>query len=402
MNHGTTARRAAGRTGSSRAARLTAAGIAALALARAATSALRIVPPEVVLALLLRRPSTHGTLFAARAVPASTQPRPLPRVPRELPGRVPWYEDTWTLPQFLDRTRTNAFLVLNDGALVHEWYRAGVRPTTRHPSWSVAKSVVSLLVGQAVERGTLREDERVVDILPELANGTAFDEITVRHLLDMSSGVDVTENYNPMLPLRGTAHLLLTTDLGRFLDRHRRLTFAPGSAGEYRSIDTQLLGEVLSRREGRSLSELLGHELWGPVGAQDEARWNLDREDGREKAFCGLNATARDFAKVGQLVLEEGLAGDRRVVPAAWIARLHTPAPHPVDGWGYSAQWWHPSLDDRGDICAIGVHGQYVYVDPRSRTVAVKLSDHGTEQDELATIGVLRHLADALAVPHLQ
>jgi CubicO group peptidase (beta-lactamase class C family) len=115
-----------------------------------------------------------------------------------------------------------------------------------------------------------------------------------------------------------------------------------------------------------------------------------------EKAFCGINATARDFAKIGQLVLDDGEVEGVSVVPAEWITRVRTPSPHSIDGWGYSAQWWLPSNAEHQDLAAIGVYGQYVYVARSTRTVIVKLSDHGAEQDELETINALRAIASAL------
>ncbi|WZB76605.1 hypothetical protein WJ972_13910 [Achromobacter insuavis] len=118
----------------------------------------------------------------------------------------------------------------------------------------------------------------------------------------------------------------------------------------------------------------------------------MDRPGGVEKAFCCLNATARDFARVGQRVLEAGQGGG--LVPAAWVARIARPAPHPVDGWGYAAQWWQ--LDPAGgpDFAAVGIHGQYLYVHPGRRVVIVKLSDYGENQDERETYAVLRAIAD--------
>jgi CubicO group peptidase (beta-lactamase class C family) len=158
-------------------------------------------------------------------------------------------------------------------------------------------------------------------------------------------------------------------------------------------VDTQLLGMALARVEGLPLAELLERDIWGPIGAEDDALWNLDRSGGQEKGFCCLNATARDFAKIGRLVLDGGRAGDAQIVPPAWIDRIRTPAPHQVGIWPYSAQWWHPTGGDGADLTAVGVYGQYVYVDPPSGTVIVKLSDHGTTQDEQETIEVFRAIA---------
>ncbi|MFD4181232.1 serine hydrolase domain-containing protein [Rhodococcus sp. NPDC058514] len=359
-----------------------------------AAAALDIPAPPTLARLLTDAPSKQGELYPARAVAASPNPAPLQQNPMPLPATVPWKGEQIPVAQFLETTNTNAFLVLRDGALTHEWYRDGVEPTTRLSSWSMAKSVVSLLIGRAIDAGKLSEDDRLVDVLPELTTGGEYDTVTVRHLLDMTAGVDVSENYNPYWPLTGTARMYLTRDLDEFVADHRGVTFAPGSESDYRSVETQLLGQVLARVEGRPLTELLERDLWAPIGAEDGATWNLDRDGGQEKAFCCINATARDYAKIGQLVLDGGRAGDAQVVPTAWIERISTPAPHQVSKWGYSAQWWHPTADSR-DMSALGVYGQYTYVDPSTGTVIVKLSDHGTEQDEQETFEVLRAIAGA-------
>ncbi|MFG1785034.1 serine hydrolase domain-containing protein [Rhodococcus oryzae] len=360
----------------------------------AATAALAIPAPPTLARLLTEAPSKQGELYPSRAVAASPDPAPLQSNPIPLPETVPWKGEQIPVAQFLETTNTNAFLVLRDGALTHEWYRDGVEATTPLASWSMAKSVVSLMIGQAIDAGKLSEDDRLVDVLPELATGGEYDTVTVRHLLDMTAGVDVSENYNPYWPLTGTARMYLTQDLDEFVADHRAVTSTPGSEGDYRSVETQLLGQVLARVEGTPLTELLERNLWAPIGAEDGAAWNLDRDGGQEKAFCCLNATARDYAKIGQLVLDGGRAGGTQVVPPAWIERISTPAPHQVSTspWGYSAQWWHPTTDSP-DLSALGVYGQYTYVDPATGTVIVKLSDHGTEQDEQETFEVLRAIA---------
>ncbi|MEU1961649.1 serine hydrolase [Nocardia sp. NPDC019304] len=363
-----------------------------LGAAFAATAVLHIPSPPTLLRLMTDPPSAQGELFESRTVAASPTPRPLPIAPRPLPDRVPWKGSRVPIAEFLAATHTNSFLVLRGGARNHEWYRDGFSATTRQSSWSVAKSVVSLLTGRAIAAGRLHEDDRLVQILPELTTGGPYDSVTIRDLLDMASGVDVAENYNKYWPLTGTARMYLTEDLAGFVRDHQGLRFPPGSAGEYRSVDTQLLGMALARVAGLPLSELLERELWAPIGAEDDARWNLDRAGGQEKAFCCLNATARDFAKIGQVVLDGGRAGDAQIVPPAWIERIRTPVRR-VGEWPYGAQWWHPTGGDGADLTAVGVYGQYVYVDPPSGTVIVKLSDHGTTQDEQETIEVFRAIA---------
>lgn len=365
------------------------AAVVLLATAFTATRVLDIPAPPTLVRLLTDAPSTQGLLYPYRTVNASPSPRPLQANPVPLPDTVPWQGRQIPVAEFLDITDTNAFLVLRGGELTHEWYRDGIEPTTPLASWSMAKSVVSLLVGRAIDAGRLSEDDRLVEVLPELTTGGEYDAITVRDLLDMASGVDVSENYNPYLPLTGTARMYLTRDLGTFVADHRGVQFPPGSKGDYRSVDTQLLGEVLARVEGTSLTDLLERDIWAPVGAENDATWNLDRDGGQEKAFCCLNATARDYAKIGQLVLDGGRAGATQIVPPAWIERISSPAPHQVSEWGYSAQWWHPTRGDSPVISALGVYGQYLYVDPETDTVIVKLSDHGAEEDEQSTFDAL-------------
>lgn len=366
-----------------------------IAAAFGATAIMSLPSPPTLAQLMFAPPSTQGELFASRTVPASPNPRPLPKAEAPLPDTVPWKGARIPVAEFLDTTKTNSFVVLRDGVMIHEWYRDGVGPTTKQSSWSVAKSVVSLLIGRAIEAGQMSEDDRLVDLLPELATGADYDKVTIGDLLDMSSGIDVSENYNKWAPFTGTARMYLTTDLAEFVDGHRTLIFPPGSKGDYRSVDTQLLGMALARVTGTSLSELLARDIWAPIGAVDDALWNLDREGGQEKAFCCLNATARDFAKIGQLVADGGRVGEQQIVPPAWIERISTPSPHRVSDEGYSAQWWHPDGGDGADLSAVGVYGQYIWVDPPSGTVIVKLSDYGTSQDETETFEVFRTIARA-------
>ena len=124
------------------------------------------------------------------------------------------------------------------------------------------------------------------DLLPELQSKAVFGKITVRDLLDMASGLAVPENYDPFRPLTGTAGMYLTRDIPSFVKDHAHLAFKPGSKGRYRSIDTEVLGLILARVEGKPLADLLSERIWKPMGAEVDATWNLDRPGGNEKAFC--------------------------------------------------------------------------------------------------------------------
>lgn len=368
------------------------------------TTALMKVPDPIALyRLATTDPSAQGALFATHEVPAARTPRPAaPAAGLSLPATVPWQGGSIDLDDFLTRTHTRALVVLQDGALVEEWYAEGTSASTQLSSWSMAKSVISLLVGQAIGEGKLSEDDRMVDLLPDFRGGKgAYDQITVRDLLDMTAAIDVPESYNENWPFTGTARLFISTDLVDYLKSHRSLTDEPGTEFDYRSVETQMLALILARVEGRSVSDLLAERLWEPIGAEYPATWSLDSDDGLEKGFCCLNASARDFAKLGQLVLDGGQVDDTQVVPAAWISRISTRTQQADDGWGYAAQWWHvapgPDLSERGtdlpDLTAIGIYGQYLHVSPTTGTVLVKLSDHGTEQDEQLTVDALRSIA---------
>ncbi|GEP35011.1 hypothetical protein NSZ01_27790 [Nocardioides szechwanensis] len=363
------------------------------------------------------------------AIPKARHTTPLPRSGESIPRRVPWGVGTQDLPgtsvdslgleEFLTRTSTRAFVVLHRGKLVHEWYADGIDPDTKLASWSVAKSLVALLAGQAVAEGRLRLDTLLVDVIPELRvrspldGDAAYNRVTVRDLLDMTSGIESPESYtlvddptvvldNPSLlvtSLTGTYPLFATPDVQSFARTHRTMLFEPGTDGEYISLNSQLLGMVLEATYGEDLATLFRTRLWEQAGAQYAATWNLDRDGGTAKGFCCLNATGRDFARLGQLVLDAGTP--RSPVTRAWKERLLRPRAIRLYGgeWPYSTNFWHIPADlPRGtarldDASAIGIFGQYIYVNDRTDTVMAKLSDYGIEQDEALTFEAIRHIA---------
>lgn len=348
-----------------------------------------------------------------------------------VPQTVPWGQGTLDLPgtsvdslgleQFLTRTRTRAFVVLHRGRLVHEWYADGIDRDTKLASWSVAKSLVSLLTDQAVAEGRLRLDTRLVDVLPELRvrspldGDPAYNRVTVRDLLDMTSGIESPEGYtllddpavvldHPQLlvtSFTGTYPLFVTPDVRSFARTHRTMLFEPGTKGEYISLNSQLLGMVLEAAYDEDLVTLFRTRLWEPAGAEFPATWNLDRDGGTAKGFCCLNAAGRDFARLGQLLLEAGTP--RSPITRTWKERILRPRDIRLYGgeWPYSTSFWHVPADvPRGtarldDASAIGIFGQYVYVNDRTDTVIAKLSDYGIEQDEELTFLAMRHIAES-------
>lgn len=168
------------------------------------------------------------------------------------------------------------------------------------------------------------------------------------------------------------------------------MKFEPGSSAEYRSIDTMMLGMIIKKVTGERVSDYFAREIWQPLGAANGATWNVDRLDGQEKTFCCFNATARDYALVGQLILDGGIANGKQIIPPLWVTRLATPVVTLDRNWGYGAQIWHPYPNTS---MLLGLHGQHVLVVPETKTVVVKLSDDLDSTDEGSVTEVMYKLA---------
>lgn len=359
------------------------------------TATLKMSNPLVLARYLTTPTSELGDVFDSRPLTASKSPQTIPASNRVAPETVSWKGEQASVTDFLSETETNSFMVMCDGRETFSWYKTNTDPDRTQSSWSVAKSFVSLLIGQLIDEGKLTEDTTIVEVLPEFGTGSEFDEITVGDLLNMSSGIDLEEDYSYFKPFWGVGGLQISTDLPGYLRKNQGMRFEPGSRFDYRSIDTQYLSMIVSKIEGEHVTSVLQKRIWEPLGMENDAKWNLDREGGTEKGFSAINATPRDFAKMGLLVFNKGKVGDVQLVSEEWIQRISTPAVEGENGWSYSGQWWHPpGSEEHHDITALGVYGQFVYVNPEKGTVIVKLSDYEAEKDEAEIIGVFRDFAD--------
>lgn len=306
-------------------------------------------------------------------------------------SEVTWNGKRQSFETFLKETRTNAFLVIRNGKLTYEKYFNGKTQSTVLPSYSVAKTMTSLVIGQLIDEGRIKESDTFVSILPEFKAGTSFDNVTIKNLLDMNSGIGVSDNY-PSGPSGwgvAIAQMYASTDVNWFLKNNRKMSEEPGTFPEYRSVNTQMLGLIVQKVTGRYLAAEFTDRIWQKVGADYDATWNVDREGGHEKAFCCFNATARDYARVGQALM----SGDPKIASTSWKARLSTSAVKLDYGWGYGAQMWHPYP---GINLMMGLHGQYIYMDALNDTVIVKLSDMPTSSDGISVkiAPVLREIAE--------
>ncbi len=359
------------------------------------TKAIRYPEPIAAIRLGLAPASKTPDLMPWHEIAPAAKPIDIPRDKEEMPSEVQYKKAPLAWEDFLSETKTNAFLVIRNGVLTYEWYKDGFAADTRFPSYSVAKTMTSIMIGQLIAAGKIKESDYFVDYFPEYRNGTDFDKVTVKSLLDMQGGVGVSDNY-PTGPQGwgvAIAQMYATTDLNWFLGNNRKMAFAPGTSAEYRSVDTQMLGMIIKKVTGMRITDYFSENVWQKVGAEFPATWNVDRAGGTEKTFCCFNASARDYARVGLAILNGGYSGSNQIITRDWLNRMKTPVVTLDHGWGYAAQVWHPFPNIS---MALGLHGQFIFVDPESRTVIVKLSDNPTGSDnEEPTAEVLYALSQA-------
>ena len=322
-----------------------------------------------------------------KAVPGT----PLPMGSSEEITEVTWNGKKQPFSTFLEDTNTNAFLVIRNGKITYEKYFNGKTQSTVLPSYSVAKTMTSLVIGQLIDEGKIKESDTFVSILPQFKAGSSFDKVTIKDLLDMNSGIGVSDNY-PTGPSGwgvAIAQMYASTDIDWFVMHNRKMTEEPGTYPEYRSVNTQLLGLIVQKITGQRLADAFSERVWQKVGADFNATWNVDRVGGHEKAFCCFNATARDYARVGLALM----TGEPKIASTSWKARLSTPVVTLDYGWGYGAQMWHPYT---GINLMLGLHGQYIYQDALHDTVIVKLSDMPTSADGISSkvAAVLKEISE--------
>lgn len=341
------------------------------------------------------------TLFTTRPVPRSGNVWRLERADHALDFTYSFGGQTYTPEQFLDRTYTDALLVMKDGRIVYENYRNNSDERTRFMGWSMTKSLVSILVGVALNEGKIASlDDPIDQYLPELEGG-GYEGVTIRQILQMRSGVDYEERYDFQNPgVAASNHInALVKNVTRFVDPARTIPRAnePGAQFQYKTIDTAVLGWLLERVTGGPVAAYMAEHLWEPLGAERDGFFIMDGQPGvgREFTGAGFNATLRDYARVGLMMLNGGQGNGQQIVPAEWVSLSTDPIEFAQAGdrSGYGMQWW--TFGDSA-YSAIGLQGQYIYVDPQTRTVVVKLS-HFPPGDEAPSAETAAFLAAASA-----
>jgi len=307
-------------------------------------------------------------IYPTRPIPASADPYPLPERPVDM-SRLQ-YEiegETFDVPGFLEHNHVTGLLVIKRGEVVVERYAQGNTPETKWYSFSVAKSVVSLLIGAALRDGYIQSlDAAVTDYLPILA-GSAYEGVTIRHALQMASGVEWNEDYaDPASDVASTGGSAL--DRLRYLRERSRVAEA-GAIFNYNTGETNLLGAVLRSAIGNNLSTYLALKIWGPFGMEHNANWLLLAPGGAEHGGCCISATLRDYGRIGLFALREGMLRDgTSVLPDGWMAESTRPS-RANEGYGYL--WW---LRGGGVYSGIGIYGQAISIDPVEELIIVTLS----------------------------
>ncbi len=286
-----------------------------------------------------------------------------------------------SLDEYLTLNRVSGLLVLKEGRVALEWYALGATSATRWMSMSIAKSITSTLIGIALAEGTIRTlDDPVTDYVPRL-RGSAYDGVSVRHVLMMASGVQWNETYtdstsdrrrllNAQIAQVPGAALTLMASLPR--------AASPGSRFNYSTGETLVAGEVLRGAVRMPISDYLRARLWQPLGMESDATWWLDSPDGHEIAGSGIAATLRDFGRFGQFVLRDGTVGGRRVLPDRWRDEAGSPKRYGTSTVPYGYMWWPVEAAAHsvhaGAFAAQGIFGQWIYINPREQVVIVQLA----------------------------
>ncbi len=289
------------------------------------------------------------------------------------------------LVDFLARSQTDSFVVMRNGLIIGEWYAPTCERQKPHLLFSVSKSITGILAGILEDGGKLSADDTVIQYVPEAA-GSAYGDATVRHLLDMEVALDFNEDYldktggfdryrratgwNPESSTEPS------TDLKTFLCTLAKTTGEHGKVHLYRSPNTEMIGIVLERASGKRIPELISDLIWKPIGAHSDAFLTVDRI-GTSRVAGGISTTARDLARLGDMVRRRGNGVvSERFIDDLWTggSRQTWAVGDQADGFengSYRSFWYETG---RGELAAIGIHGQWIWIDPATETVIVRQS----------------------------
>jgi len=331
-------------------------------------------------AFLVGSHSQMDQIFAGRFIRRAAIPSRLARAPAEPLIHYEYEGQRFTVDDYLARHPVTGFLIARDDTILIERYQYARHDRHRLASWSMAKTLTAMLIGIAIAEGRIRSvDDRADAYVPALI-GTQYGGTSLRHLLQMSSGVRFLEEYSgrdDVMQLARDTFVRVGVGGADAVRKFDERVAPSGTRFYYASIETEVLGLVLTNALGRSVAEYLEQKIWQPMGAEADATWLVDRS-GQESTYCCLNAVLRDYARLGLLLAHDGNWRGRQIIPAAWIADATSKHPNqnhlwpmvatPFFGYGYQT-WIFPGEARR--FALLGVRGQRIFVDPASRLVMV-------------------------------
>ena len=275
------------------------------------------------------------------------------------------------LKELNDERKTKSFLVIKNDSILFEKYYDGHKQTDISNSFSVAKSIVTSMMGKAIMEGKIKSlDQPVSDFFEEYKNGLAS-ELTVGDLASMSSGMKWNEKYYSVINI--TSESYFTDDL-RSVILGQEIENKPGKGFRYSSGDTQLLAMIIEKATGTSLSNYLSQKFWDPMGAENLALWQIDSEEsGMEKAYCCIAATARDFARFGKLYIDKGKWGDTQILDSSFVELSLNPVFDDSPFYGYG--WWLYEFEGKKVFTMNGHRGQFVISFPDENIIIVRQGD---------------------------
>lgn len=328
----------------------------------------------------------YDTIYKSRKVPNGSKVHPLPQG-SSIAAFNARGEKEKQLEDYMREQKVAGLLVLQNGKIRLERYALGLSDAGRWTSMSVAKSVTSTLLGAAIKDGYIKSvNDYVTDYLPDL-KGSAYDSVTIHHLLTMTTGVRWNENYaDPNSDIAKFSTAPVDPGINATVSYMRRLPSEakPGKKWVYKTGESHLLGVLVSAATGQTLSDYLASKIWIPYGMEEKATWILGRSN-EELAGCCLQAKLRDFARFGQFVLEGGLINGVSIVPDDWFREATYPQVPLWPGGGYGYQWWIFNKTFE----ALGIHGQMIHIDPeRHLVIAINSAWPEADSDE-------RHAATA-------
>jgi CubicO group peptidase (beta-lactamase class C family) len=355
--------------------------------------------------------SNMGSIAPTITIKRSGQVTPFGHQPQALPESFVYKNESRSMAEFLKDSSTTALLVIKGNDIVFEEYYQGTGEYDQRISWSMAKSFLSAIFGVAVNDGLIPDlNQAVTDYVPEL-KGSGYDGVSIKNVLQMSTGVYFNEDYGDfhsdinrmgrLMALGGSFD-----DFAASLTRERE----QGTYMHYVSINTHVLGMVLRAATGRSIADYFDEKLWSRLDTERDAIYISD-STGEPMVLGGLNLITRDYARFGRLYRDRGIIDGEQIIPANWIEDSITPdAPHLMPGvrdnsdtdLGYGYQWWLPQHAD-GEFMAIGIYGQYIYVNRKADVVIVKNSAHRGFMDnhyesEDITVAAFRAIAREISI----